>query len=156
MKEHSYKVTIKWTGNRGTGTSDYRSYERSHIISGEHKGDISGSSDIAFRGDSSGYNPEELLVASVSGCHMLWFLHECAVNGVIVTGYTDNPVGIMVENQGAGGRFTEVVLHPHVTVADKIMLEKLALLHENAHAKCFIANSLNFPVKHNPTADFKR
>jgi len=151
-KEHTYSLTVTWTGNTGTGTSGYRSYERSHIISASNKPDIEASSDPSFRGDSARYNPEELLVASLSGCHMLWFLHLCADSGIIVTGYTDNPTGAMTETANGGGKFKEVVLNPVVTVSDASMLDKLEALHEKAHEHCFIANSVNFPVRHNATA----
>src|SRR5688500_3083851 len=102
-KEHVYTLTIAWTGNSGTGTSGYRTYERSHRISATNKPEILASSDPAFRGDKQKYNPEELLVASLSSCHMLWFLHLCADQGIIVTDYIDNPSGVMVETADGGG-----------------------------------------------------
>lgn len=151
-RQHDYKLTVKWTGNIGTGTSNYRNYERSHTISGENKPDISGSSDPAFRGDQTKYNPEELLLASLSSCHLLWYLHLCAEAGVIVTDYVDNANGIMVETANGGGRFAEVTLNPIVTVAESTMIEKAGELHKKAHELCFIANSVNFPVYHKPIA----
>jgi organic hydroperoxide reductase OsmC/OhrA len=111
-KEHTYKLTVRWTGNTGSGTLNYKSYERSHVISAENKPEIFASSDPVFRGDKTKYNPEELLVASLSGCHMLWFLHLCAEAGIVVTGYSDNPTGIMTETENGGGKFKEVVLRP--------------------------------------------
>jgi len=150
-KEHAYKLTIRWTGNKGNGTSDYRSYERSHIISADNKSDIAASSDPAFRGDSTRYNPEELLLAALSSCHMLWFLHLCAVSNVIVTDYIDNPVGIMTETDSGGGKFKEVTLHPVVTVTDHNSIAKLSDLHKKANELCFIANSVNFTVSHKAT-----
>lgn len=156
MKEqHLYKVTTKWTGNNGTGTDNYRSYERSHTIAMENKPDILCSSDPAFRGDRTRHNPEDLLVASVSSCHMLWYLHLCSEAGVIVLDYTDNATGIMDEDPDGGGRFTEVMLNPVVVVAQDTMIDKANELHKKANEFCFIANSLNFPVKHNPTAKAK-
>ena len=149
-KEHSYSILLRWTGNTGTGTSGYTAYERSHSISAEGKPEILGSSDPAFRGDKTRYNPEELLVASLSSCHMLWFLHLCADSGIIITAYQDRPRGIMEETSNGGGRFKEVTLYPVVTIADAAQLGKLEALHERAHALCFIANSVNFPVKHIP------
>ncbi|QHT71045.1 OsmC family peroxiredoxin [Rhodocytophaga rosea] len=151
-KEHLYTLTITWTGNTGTGTSGYRMYERSHRISAIDKPEILASSDPAFRGDKQKYNPEELLVASLSSCHMLWFLHLCADQGIIVTDYVDNPSGKMVETAGGGGRFTEVTLHPIVTISTPGSLYQLDELHNRAHQLCFIANSVNFPVKHLPQA----
>lgn len=147
-KEHNYNITLKWTGNTGTGTSNYRSFERSHSIIIENKPEILGSSDPAFRGDKSKHNPEELLVASLSSCHMLWYLHLCAEAGVVVIDYIDQATGIMVETSNGGGKFKEVTLHPIVTVENASMIEKADALHKKANELCFIANSVNFPVKH--------
>jgi len=147
-KEHHYHLKVHWIGNKGSGTSNYKAYERNHVISAANKPDILASSDPTFRGDSLKYNPEELLLASLSSCHMLWFLHLCAENGVVVQSYSDNPEAMMVENENGSGQFVEVTLHPQVTVTEKEMLEQLEGLHEKAHQYCFIANSVNFPVKH--------
>ena len=149
-KQHEYKTSITWTGNKGSGTNDYRQYERSHTIRIDHKVDILASSDAPFRGDVSKHNPEDMLVASLSSCHMLWYLHLCADAGVIVTDYVDNALGTMVEVPGGGGHFTEVMLNPVVTVTDKAMIDKANALHDKAHEKCFIASSMNFPVRHTP------
>lgn len=151
-KKRHYKLTVRWTGNQGEGTKSYNVYERSHLISAENKPDISASSDPAFRGDTTKYNPEELLLASLSGCHLLWYLHLCADNGIVVVDYIDNPTGTMEETENRGGRFTEVTLNQTVTVADKSMIEKANELHKKANELCFIANSVNFLVKHNPVA----
>lgn len=146
--QHKYATTIEWTGDKGTGTSRYDAYERSHTLSIANKPDILCSSDIPFRGNGAMHNPEDMLVASLSSCHMLWYLHLCADAGVIVTAYTDHATGIM-ETEGKG-RFTEVTLNPVVTVADKSMIKQANELHAHAHKKCFIANSCNFPVYHRP------
>jgi len=151
-KEHIYNITTTWTGNTGTGTSNYRSFERSHVVSIADKPDLSGSSDPAFRGDASKHNPEDLLVASLSSCHMLWYLHLCAEAGVIVIDYVDKASGTMIETAKGGGKFREVTLNPVVTVADTAMLEQANLLHAKANELCFIANSVNFPVKHYATS----
>jgi organic hydroperoxide reductase OsmC/OhrA len=151
MKEHSYKLAIKWTGNSGSGTSSYHSYERSYTISAHNKPDVFGSSDPSFRGDKTKYNPEELLVAALSSCHMLWFLHLCAENGIAITDYVDNPTGIMLETESGSGQFKEVTLNPAVTITNEKMLYKINGLHEKAHQFCFIANSVNFPVAVNAT-----
>jgi organic hydroperoxide reductase OsmC/OhrA len=149
MKTHHYQINLQWTGNEGTGTSDYRSYKRDHLLSGLGKMlEIPGSSDPSFRGDPGRYNPEELLVASLSACHMLWFLHLCAVNKIVVIDYQDEATGIMEETEDGGGRFREVTLHPVVTVAEQEMAARTEALHHEAHRLCFIANSCNFPVKH--------
>lgn len=151
-KTHQYNLTLSWTGNSGSGTKDYRSYARSYSISIDGKAEIQGSSDPAFRGDASKYNPEELLLASLSSCHMLWFLHLCSANGIVVTEYVDEPLGIMTENDDGSGKFREVTLNPVVTINDKKLLDKLEDIHVEANRCCFIASSVNFPVKHSPKA----
>lgn len=148
---HRYNATVRWTGNKGAGTTTYQAYDREHVVSIEHKNDILGSSDPAFRGDKSKHNPEDLLVASLSACHMLWYLHLCAEAGVVVTDYIDHATGTMQLSEHGGGHFTEVTLNPVVTVTDKSMREKATVLHKQANENCFIANSVNFPVYHNPT-----
>ncbi len=153
MHTHNYPVTVKWTGNTGTGTSGYTAYERSHIISIANKPDIIASSDTPFRGDGTRHNPEDMLVASLSACHMLWYLHLCSDAGIIVTDYVDNATGTLSVAPGATGHFTEVVLHPIVTITDAAMADKANALHNDAHAKCFIANSVNFPVRHEPVCN---
>lgn len=148
--QHNYELTIKWTGNNGTGTSSYKAYERSHSVLVDNKAEILGSSDPEFRGDKTKHNPEDLLLASVSSCHMLWYLHLCATAGVVVTDYVDHATGTMTETSNGGGKFTAIILNPVVTVKDISMIEKANALHKEANALCFIANSLNFPVQHNP------
>ncbi len=143
---HTYATTTTWTGNTGSGTSGYTAYERSHTITAAGKPPLEASSDPAFRGDPAKYNPEELLLASVSGCHMLWYLHLCAVNQVIVESYTDEASGEMRTEANGGGRFTGIVLRPRVVLQDPGKTELAASLHHKAHELCFIANSLNFPV----------
>jgi organic hydroperoxide reductase OsmC/OhrA len=149
--EHSYEVRVTWTGDLGTGTSGYRGYARAHEIEAAGKPPIPGSSDPAFRGDPARYNPEELLVASLSTCHMLWFLHLAAEAGVVVTGYRDDAGGTMLETPDGGGRFTEVVLRPAVTVRGDADPAAADALHHRAHELCFIARSVNFPVRCEPT-----
>jgi len=146
-REHRYAVEIEWTGNQGTGTSGYRAYGRDHLVSAPGKPAIPGSSDPAFRGDRARWNPEELLVVSVSQCHMLWYLHLAADAGIAVVDYRDAPAGVMVENADGSGRFTEIVLRPQVIVAAGADPSQALALHHAAHEKCFIANSVNFPVR---------
>ena len=150
--QHNYNLTVKWTGNKGTGTSGYKAFERSHIIIVNNKAELLGSSDPAFRGDKTKHNPEELLVASLSSCHMLWYLHLYAEAGVIVVDYVDNATGIMMETSNGGGHFTEVTLNPIVIVTENSMVEKANKLHKKANELCFIANSVNFPIHHKPTS----
>jgi organic hydroperoxide reductase OsmC/OhrA len=147
---HSYTVTVTWTGNTGTGTSGYREYQRSHEISASGKAAIAGSSDPAFRGDRTRWNPEELLVASLSTCHQLWYLHLCADAGIVVETYEDEAAGVMEESSDGGGQFVEVILRPKVRLAPGSDQAKAHALHHEAHAKCFIARSVNFPVKCEP------
>lgn len=147
-KIHHYKATIEWTGNKGTGTSGYRDYGREHIVRIQNKADLSGSSDPSFRGDPTLHNPEDMLVASLSACHLLTYLHLCAVNNVVVENYIDEAAGTMQETPNGGGHFTEVVLRPKVWVKEEWMKEKAKELHHQAHQLCFIANSVNFPVRH--------
>jgi organic hydroperoxide reductase OsmC/OhrA len=152
-KTHLYQVEVTWTGNTGQGTAGYKAYERAHEISGAGKPVISSSSDPAFRGDSTKYNPEELLVASLSACHMLWYLHLCADAQLVVTRYIDRPVGKMIETDDGGGKFAEVILKPVVTVRDSSDSAMAEQLHEKAHHLCFIANSMNFPVRCKPLVE---
>jgi len=151
LKQHTYNVHIEWTGNTGNGTAGYRSYSRDHIISAPGKSEqILAASDPAFQGDPKRYNPEELFVSSLSSCHMLWYLHLCSVNGIVVVAYTDEAHGTMEESADGGGRFTEVTLFPQVTITDADKLDLARSLHAEAHRKCYLANSCNFPVRHEP------
>lgn len=149
-KEHHFKAELRWTGNLGSGTTNYQAYSRDHIIQCEGRPEIISSSAPAFRGDAGKYNPEEMLVAALSSCHMLWYLHLCAEAGVNVVEYTDSATGIMVVEKGGAGRFTEVTLRPQIVVQEPGMIEKAEELHKQANEKCFIANSCNFPVYHQP------
>ncbi len=149
---HHYAATITWTGNTGAGTTDYKAYERSHTAAVPGKMDIACSSDPKFRGDKQRHNPEELLVTSLSSCHMLWYLHLCSAHGVVVTAYVDQAAGIMEENADGSGQFVEVTLNPSVTVKEESMIAKALELHEEANKMCFIARSVKFPVRHRPTA----
>jgi organic hydroperoxide reductase OsmC/OhrA len=146
-KRHEYKVTVTWQGNTGTGTSGYRDYGRDHVISADGKPDILASSDVAFRGDPARWNPEDMFLASLSACHKLWYLHFCAVSGVIVTHYEDHAEGVMEIDAEGTGRFTDVLLKPRVTIKAGTYPDIAAELHAEAHEKCFIANSVNFPVR---------
>ena len=146
---HQYRIRNRWIGNLGTGTSTYRAYSRDHLLSAEGKSEsIRGSSDPNFRGDRARYSPEELLVAALSSCHMLWVLHLCADAGIAVTEYSDEAEGEMVEHADGSGEFTRVVLHPRVVIADAARIADARAIHERAHKLCFIARSVNFPVEH--------
>ena len=147
---HDYGVSIDWTGNRGTGTTGYRDYDRHHTISAAGKPTIAGSADPAFRGAPDRWTPEELLVAALAECHPLWYLHLAADAGVVVTGYRDRASGSLLIEPDGGGRFTEVVLRPRVTVRLPEQAEHAQALHVEANRLCFIARSVNFPVRHEP------
>jgi organic hydroperoxide reductase OsmC/OhrA len=148
---HTYDVTVTWTGDEGAGTAAYRSYRRDHVVDAAGRPPIPGSSDPAFRGDEARWNPEQLLVVSLSQCHMLWYLHLCVEAGVVVHGYRDDARGEMEENADGSGQFVAVTLRPAVTVADAAMVDRAVALHGAVPAKCFIARSVNFPVHHEPT-----
>ncbi|MFB7944800.1 OsmC family protein [Kitasatospora phosalacinea] len=148
-RSHHYAVRIEWTGNLGTGTDHYRSYTRDHTVSAEGVPDVLGSSDPTFRGDRSRWNPEQLLLAALTQCHMLSYLHHCAVNGVVVLSYADEAEGTM-ETEGNGGRFTSALLRPRIEIAEESMRERAVALHGPASRDCFIASSVNFPVHHEP------
>lgn len=146
---HHYRVEVEWTGNLGTGTDGYRNYSRDHVIRIAGKPELAGSSDPTFRGDAARHNPEDMLVTALSTCHMLSYLHMATVAGVVVTAYDDAAEGTMV-TEGDGGRFTEVVLHPVVTISAASDPARAEAAHEAAHHACFIANSVNFPVRCEP------
>jgi len=150
-KQHRYTIAVRWTGNTGMGTKSYRGYERAYEITAERKPAIVGSSDPAFRGDAHRWNPEELLVASLSACHKLWFLGLCSQAGVTVTAYEDAAEGSMIEEANGAGQFQSVTLRPHVTIAAMSDEAKAMELHHQAHTMCFIARSVNFPVTNDPT-----
>jgi organic hydroperoxide reductase OsmC/OhrA len=150
-KIHHYDVQLEWTGNTGAGTSSYTSYDRSYRLRVNGKPAIAGSSDAQFRGLPARWNPEDLLVAALSACHHLWYLHLCADAGVNVIAYRDDASGVMAENDDGSGQFTAVVLHPTVTITATSDREKARSLHHEAAKFCFIARSMNFPVGHEPT-----
>lgn len=147
--QHHYKVDVTWTGNQGAGTKTYQGYGREHEIRIAGKPVLAGSSDPTFRGDASKHNPEDMLVTSLSTCHMLSYLHQAVLAGVVVTAYEDSAEGTM-ETDAHGGRFLEVVLHPVVTISAASDPAKAEAAHEPAHHACFIANSVNFPVRCEP------
>ncbi len=151
MKSHTYDLEILWTGNDGEGTRTYRSYRRDHEIRAAGRPVLAASSDPAFRGDTTRYNPEQLLVAALSSCHLLWYLHLCAVNNIIVHEYRDEAHGEMVENANGSGQFTRVTLRPRLRITGDVA--KARALHHEAHEHCFIARSVNFPVEIEPVIE---
>ncbi len=149
MTDHRYALGVTWTGNRGSGTSGYRDYSRDCVLSADGKPDLLGSSDVPFRGDGDRWNPEELLLAALSQCHLLSYLHSAVTHGIVVTDYTDAPLGTMSQ-VGHGGHFTSVVLRPRVTITDPAQVGLARMIHREASDNCFIAASVNFPVTHEP------
>lgn len=149
--EHQYALTSVWNGNNGDGNKHVRTYDRSHTVSIKGKPDIHLTTDNPAVGDQSKLNPEDLLVAAISSCHMLSYLYVCSLAGVVITAYIDNATGIMIEHDSGGGSFKEVTLNPICEVADETMIEKALALHHKAHEICYIAHSVNFEVSCNPT-----
>lgn len=147
---HEYDVHVAWTGNRGTGTSAYRAYSRDHVVTTDGRPALLGSSEPAFRGDPTRWNPELLLVASLAQCHMLWYLHLASTAGIVVVDYVDSAHGVMAVDPSGSGRFESVLLRPTVTITPTDRAEIAKRLHEDAAARCFIARSVNFPVRHEP------
>ncbi|MFZ3485556.1 OsmC family protein [Sphingomonas sp. 3-13AW] len=148
--EHRYRVSVEWTGNAGVGTLGYTQYRRDHVLTAYGKPPIPGSSDPHFRGDPERWNPEELLVGSLSACHQLWYLHLCAAAGIRVLAYRDDASGMMMENAEGSGAFTSVTLRPEVTIAAGDDADRARALHGEASRMCFIARSMAFPVHHEP------
>lgn len=151
LGEHHYALTAIWTGNLGTGTSGYREYSRDVTIQIDGKPEMLASADKPFRGDPARWNPEDLLIAALSECHLLSYLHACVVAGVVVVSYRDSARGVMTEDGKNAGAFTDVLLRPEVVVAEASMIEAAERAHDDAHRMCFIANSMNFPVRHAAT-----
>ncbi|MGQ0677423.1 MAG: OsmC family protein, partial [Rhodospirillales bacterium] len=147
---HHFKATLKWTGAVKGPTADYQSYSREYRIEIPGKPPFTGSSDPAFLGDPKLYNPEDLLVAALSSCHALSYLAVCARARLPVVAYEDDASGTMDVKDGKM-RFVEVVLRPRVVVAAGADLEKARRFLVWAHGQCFFANSVNFPVKNEPT-----
>ncbi len=155
MKKHTYTASLIWTGNLGEGTTTYQAYKRDYTIRIDGKRDIKGSSDPSFRGDRNRHNPEELFIASISSCHMLWYLHLCSVNGITVVDYQDQATGLMVEKEGGAGHFESVTLKPEIVILESDKKDLANELHQKANERCFIANSCNFEIEHEPVISVK-
>jgi organic hydroperoxide reductase OsmC/OhrA len=153
-KRHTYRVSVEWIGNRGLGTPNHADYSRDHIITAGAKPRIAGSSDPAFRGDAARWNPEDLLLASLSACHKLWYLGLCAAAGISVVSYLDEAEATMIEDRNGAGRFVSAVLRPRIAIQAGGDLATATRLHHDAHEYCFIANSVNFAVTCEPVVAF--
>ena len=149
-KEHHYEVLTTWHGNRGSGTSGVRDYDRSHTVTISNKPELHLTTDNPLVGDKKKLNPEDLLVSAISSCHMLSYLYVCALEGVVIIAYEDTATGIMIEQESGGGKFSEVTLNPGITVANETMVSRALELHHRAHEICYIAGSVNFPVNIRP------
>ncbi len=151
-KLHHYAIDLAWTGNQGVGTASYTSYSRDHELSAPDHLTIPASSEPAYRGDGSRWNPEEMLLSAVAQCHMLWYLHLASVAAIVVVAYHDSPTGSMAENPDGSAQFVEVTLNPRVTIADPAQIGLANEVHDRVGQFCVIARSVNFPIQHNPTA----
>jgi len=150
--EHRFESRLIWTGAAKGPTVDYATYSRECRVEFPGKPAIMLSSAAVFRGDPVLHDPEDLLVAALSTCHFLSYVALCARRGVHVTAYEDEAVGVMSRPPEAKTfRFTDVLLKPRVTIASDSDAELARALHEKAHEECFIAASVNFPVRHEAT-----
>ena len=149
-RDHRFQTLVRWTGNKGVGTAAYRAYGREHVIEAPGKPPIPASSDPQFLGDAARWNPEELLIAALSSCHQLWYLHLCSDAGVVVTAYEDRAQGLMRFEPDGSGRFLRVVLRPDVRLKPGSDIRLAESLHVKAHEMCFIARSVAFPVECEP------
>jgi organic hydroperoxide reductase OsmC/OhrA len=144
---HRYPAKLVWTGAAQGPTSSYEAYSREYTIELAGKPPLRGTADPAFRGDPRLHNPEEFLVIALSSCHMLSFLALAARRRVLVVGYEDDAIGTMALKDGRV-RFTDVLLRPRVTLAPGSDGVVVPAINAKAHELCFIANSVNFPVRH--------
>jgi organic hydroperoxide reductase OsmC/OhrA len=150
-REHEYRAVVEWTGDRGTGTRTYRGYDRTWRMATGGKAPIECSNDPLLGGDPSKPNPEDLLLASLSACHMLWFLHLASDAGIVVRSYCDEPVGVGETAPGGAGRFVRATLRPRIDVEKGADIGIADRLHREVHRYCFIARSVNFPIDYEPT-----
>ncbi len=147
---HIYATIVEWTGNRGSGTSAYRAYDRTWNLCGPGKPVVACSNDPLLGGDRSKYNPEDLLLAAVSSCHMLWYLHLCSDAGIVVQSYRDEPEAVGEMEPSGRGRFVSATLRPKIIVGEGADVARAEAIHAEIHHYCFIARSVNFPVKIEP------
>ena len=143
---HEFSVGLRWGGEPEGSSSSRDSRWRDHALSSTGKPEIQGSSAGAFHGDTTRWNPEELLVAALAQCHFLSYLYLCQREGIALLDYSDAASGILRTHPDGSGEMTEVVLTPRVVV-DRADVERAASLHERAHELCFIARSVAFPVR---------
>ena len=150
VRAHRFAARLHWTGGASGPALDYATYSRDYVVEIDGKPALLGSADPHFRGDGALHNPEDLLVAALSACHLLSYLAQCSRAGIAVVAYDDDASGEMTLVDGKI-RFREVMLRPRAAIADPARIDEAIALHERAHADCFIANSVNFPVRHDAT-----
>lgn len=147
---HDYTSQIRWTGNTGSGTETYKGYQRTWDIEVPGKPVVHCSNDPLLGGDPTLMNPEDLLLSALSACHMLWYLHLASTAGISVLSYEDTPIGKGEVMPDGSGQFTEAVLHPKIRLHAGDDVERAAAIHNEIHSYCFIARSVNFPVRYEP------
>lgn len=148
---HIYTTAVTWTGNRGTGTSAYRAYDRTWDIAAPGKPVVHCSNDPLLGGDPSKMNPEDLLLSSLAACHMLWYLHLASDAGIAVLAYSDAPEAKGEVHKSGAGRFLSATLRPRIEVREGTDVERARAIHYEIHKVCFIARSVNFPVTYEAT-----
>ncbi len=151
MAQHTYTAGIEWTGNRGSGTSSYKAYDRTWDMAAPGKPVVHCSNDPLLGGDPALHNPETLLISALSACHMLWYLHLAAVAGIVVTDYRDAPEAVGESLPDGSGRFLSALLKPRITLARGSDPDRADAIHGEIHKYCFIARSVNFPVAQDAT-----
>jgi organic hydroperoxide reductase OsmC/OhrA len=142
-----YAASVIWTGNLGEGTASYTAYGRDFTVVVPGKPELYGSADAAYRGSSDRHNPEELFLASLAACQMLFYLSLCGQHGIRVLSYESRAAGGLTPLENGGGRFEGIALTPVVTVAGGTDTELAIRLHDRAHERCFIANSCSVPIR---------
>ncbi len=150
-EQHDFTSRIQWTGNRGEGTASYRGYDRTWDIDTPGKPVTHCSNDPRLGGDPALPNPEDLLISSLAACHMLWYLHLASQAGLVVVEYRDNPVGVGHSTPDGAGRFVEAILNPHIVLRSDADLARAEAIHHEISSVCFIARSVNFPIRYAPT-----
>jgi organic hydroperoxide reductase OsmC/OhrA len=147
----TYQATIQW--HRGSDVFTDNRYSRRHDIAFDGGAVWSGSSSPQVvaqpMSDATAVDPEESFVASLSSCHMLWFLDIARRAGWLVNGYRDEAVGVMARNAEGRMAMTAVTLNPAVEFGGGKQPDVVELnrLHHQAHADCFIANSVKTEVR---------
>ena len=144
MSEHT--IELEWSYRNHPQTP--AEYDRNHTVTvnGAQKIGVSAATD--FLGDANKADPEQLLTSSVSSCHMLFFLAIAKMRGFEVTQYSDRATAYLGKDGTGGMAVTRIVLRPQMQFSDdkRPDEETLKRIHEHAHKKCFIANSIKAEV----------